>query len=201
MRNVILFCVGALIFFIAGYTSSQFYLTLTIAPPVNYNVEFNARTSDPKLKTYSSNKNCTKGTGLRKGCVKFIKGSLGTISFSLKNEGGANSLKCGDSGVKWVITRIDASVTGDVSGDENKGTGWGVSLPPWVTNSYSPIKDASQGILYETVVDNGETSVIFLNLNKQLGEKDLWYKLTATNCDDHTKVKESDPRIENDGRN
>ena len=199
MRKVTLLCVSALCIFVTGCTPETG--TFMVDPPISYDVEFNARTADPKLKTYSNNRNCTKGSGDRKGCVKFEKGTRGTISFSLRNEGGANSSKCGDPGVKWVITQIDASVSGNLSGDENKGTGWGTSLPPWVTNSYSPIEDASQGILYQKDADNGETSVIFLNLNKQLGAKDLWYKVTATNCDDHTKIKESDPRIENDGRN
>ena len=199
MRKVSLISLSALCVFIAGCAPSA--LMLNVAPPVSYDVEFNARTHDTNLKTFTSNQNCTKGSGLRKGCVNFAQGTRGTISFSLKNEGGANSSKCGDAGVRWVITRIDASVTGNLSGD-NKGSGWGTSLPVWVRNSFFPIEDPDQGILYEQTVNDGKTSVLFLNLNNHDGEEDLWYQVTASECGSSPVVtKESDPRVENKGIN
>ncbi len=201
MTKVVLFGLSVLCLLIAGCTPDTLLLNQTANGRfVSYEVEFNARPNGSTLQTYSNNRNCTKGSGARKGCVRFEQGTYGAIAFSLRNEGGADDKKCGDQGVRWVITKVEGTVTGDLAG-QNKGSGWGASLPTWVRNSFYPLEDADNGILYEKSREEARTDVAFLNLNNHVGEKDLWYRVTATSCESPFPTETSDPRVENDGLN
>ena len=203
MTKVSLLCFGVLCLVIAGCAPNLGLFDVTAGGGfVSYQVEFNARAAGTDLKTYSDNRNCSVPSGkTRKGCVRFEKDTFGVIAFSLRADSGANKEKCGDSGVQWVITKVEATVTADGS-DDNKGGGWNAALPLWVTSSFYPIKDSTDGLLYEeTDVNEARTKVAFINLNKNVETKVLWYRVTATNCADDSISKSSDPRVENDGLN
>jgi hypothetical protein len=170
---------------------------------VSYEVEFNPNANDPTnsgaLKIESSNQNCPPASQ-SPGCVRFEKGTFGTISFRLQGQGGNSTKSCSDSGVSWVITGIAGSVT-PMPGDPTKGSGWGASLPGWVTTAFYPVADASGGVLYSGPIAESKTAVTLLNLNNNSfddGVKTLYYQVTASKCDG-SGTKTSDPGVENEG--
>ncbi len=159
-----------------------------------YRVNFNANGPKP-MQTPSANRNCTKGAGPRLGCIKFETDTYGVIVFGLVGE--RDNKKCGDAGVNWVITKVELSDSGDV--DTSKGTDFGTPVPSWVQDSFYGV-DASTGFIYDKSWQNGRTSVAVINLNNHSGDKDLWYRVTATNCAETDDTNTSDPRVENMGK-
>ena len=209
MRKVSLFCASAVCIFFAGCTHKAPIASLSnisaASDFVSFEVEFNAR-QDPNsavLETASPNKNCPPVVGkLRQGCVSFKHDTFGMVTFVLQTDHSSTRNECSDPGVKWVITKVEGTDT--PSADNDKGSGWGSTLPLWITSSFYPIKDPDNGVLYEEAdVNLARSSVTFLNTNINVGAKVLWYRVTATKCVDNADiiVKVSDPRIENDGRN
>lgn len=152
------------------------------------------------MKTITPRKNCSKGVGNRFGCMKFANNEYGSIAFGLSGE--TDYKKCGDPGTNWVITKIEATDQGNLSGD-TKGTDWGTPLESWIKDSFFPLDDPVKGVLYEATLDNAQTTAGLFNKNINSGEEDLWYKITATKCDAELdgshKTNQSDPRVENDG--
>jgi hypothetical protein len=206
MRKVSLLCATALFLFISGCSQEFAPATTNLAGRVvGFQVEFNARGAGTELKT-GNNRNCLVPSGKsRKGCVSFNEGTFGVVTFKLKNEGVPTVDKCssGIASVKWVITKVEATVSPDPS-DDNKGdpSKFSDSLPPWVSSAIYPAKNPTDGILYQEAYNGAaRTSVSFFNLNNNViadGEKILFYRVTATSCDG-SETKITDPRVENKG--
>ncbi len=160
---------------------------------VEFRVDFNANGPSP-MQTPSANRNCTKGAGPRKGCMKFEKDTYGVIVFGLVGE--QDNKQCSDVGVKWVITKVELSDSGDIA--TSKGTNFGSSVDPWVQGSFFGVKP--DGVIYNKLWSDGRTSVGIINLNKHVGAEDLWYRVTATKCTGVHATNTSDPRVENMGQ-
>ena len=166
---------------------------------VFYKVEFQPN-GPPPMRTTTPNQKCTKGTGSREGCMRFDKGEYGSILFALTSE--TEGKKCGDSGISWVITKVEAAESGNL--DTNKSTDWDKSLSSWVRDDYFPMDDPDKGVLIDLEWDEARTIAGINNKNESAKEYDLWYRITATKCnaesDGTHNTNTSDPRIENDGR-
>jgi len=175
---------------------------LFVAAPVyvQYKVEFQPN-GPPPMQTTTPNQKCAKGGAgaNRLGCMRFPSGTYGVSVFGLTSE--AESKACGDPGINWVITKIEATQSGDLV--TGKGTGWGASLDDWVKDSFYPHDDPDNGVLYSAPFNEARTSVGLFNKNANSSAKDLWYRITATRCaaesDGTHRTNTSDPRIENDG--
>jgi len=143
-------------------------------------------------------------TSQNPGCVSFDVDEFGAMTFELLGQGaGTGPKKCSDgNSVKWVITKIDGTVTGNST--TFKGSGWGSALSAWANEAFYPIKDSSSGVLYEQDYDKGSTEVTIINKNNHDpadGTKILYYRVTATECDTPNATKSSDPGVENKGTN
>lgn len=163
---------------------------------VEYRVDFNTA-GFPPMQTPTANRNCTKGVSPRKGCMKFELGTYGVIVFGLL--GAQDNKKCTDNGVNWVITQVKLSDSGNLN--NNKSTDFDTPVAPWVQNSFFGV-DPLTGVIYDEGWQDGRTSVAVINLNSHnnaLGTKDLWYRVTVTNCSGTHPTNSSDPRVENKG--
>lgn len=161
---------------------------------VEYRVDFNAAGPSP-MQTPTANRNCTKGVVPRKGCMKFEKDTYGVIVFGLV--GAQDNKKCSDTGVQWVITKVELSDSGNIN--TSKGSNFGSPVAPWVQKSFFGVKPLT-GVIYDETWSTGRTSVALIDLNNNIGAKDLWYRVTAAKCTGTHATNTSDPRIENIGK-
>lgn len=217
MKKVMFICVSAAYLFIVGCPQTKpdaevFTLSANVSAASdfdNFHVEFKAKKDDPVLAVKSNPKKCKISGKPRKGCLGFEEDRFGTIKLSLQDDHGVNKNQCGDGGVKFVITKVEATIYADAD-DSDKGDydSYSKQLPQWVVDSFWPVQDAKQGILYESAEDDlsdARTSVHFMNLNRSKATERarvLWYRVTAKSCvevDGERDVAISDPRIENKG--
>lgn len=161
---------------------------------VAFRVDFNANGPSP-MQTPTANHNCIKGAGPRMGCMKFEMGSYGVIVFGLV--GAQDNKHCSDTGVTWVITKVELSDSGNIA--TGKGTNFGSPVAAWVQGSFFGVNPAT-GVIYDETWSNAHTSVGVINLNKHVGAEDLWYRVTATKCTGVHATNTSDPRVENMGQ-
>lgn len=166
---------------------------------VEFRVDFNANGPSP-MQTPSANRNCSKGAGPRKGCMKFEKDTYGVIVFGLVGE--QDNKQCSDVGVKWVITKVELSDSGDIA--TSKGTNFDSAVDAWVEDSFFGVNPTT-GVIYDEILSDARTSIGIINLNKHVGAEDLWYRVTATKCKANAgtnihATNTSDPRVENKGR-
>ncbi len=159
----------------------------------NYVVEFTAAPGATTLKVHSSPKTCANG---KKGCIDFAKGKLGTITFQFK--GVHTDRDCNTiPRAHWVITKVELSDTGDTNTD--KGV-FGGRQQPWLVDAF-PGVDETNGLLYEDTNKKASRSVTFIDLNNHVGEKTIYYQVTASDCaSDPPKTINIDPSVRNYGK-
>ena len=179
-----------------------------------YEVQFEVKANKGEVAVKSNNKNCNKGQGQKKGCIRFPENSIGLIKFYIGNKNHSNT--CSDPNTKWVISRVELSDQGYLVVDKTDSSKTTVSdkgifedsnlpLDQWLKDSF-PQLDKATGYLYDAPTPlQGVTQVTSLNLNNNLpadGVKDIWYRVSVTRCgSDPADVETltSDPRFENDG--
>ncbi len=167
------------------------------APAFNaFVVDFSVNKGKGEVTADQNGQGCANGQGNKKGCVRFAKNTIGTITFALKPQ----IKQCADAGTKWVITRIEMThkgyeLTGGIVSDKGIFDG---GLPNWLQDSY-PNVDVD-GVLYKADQNEGLTRVTRLNLNNSTTlNRNYWYRVTVSSCDDDPVVLVSDPRLENGG--
>ena len=144
-------------------------------------------------------------SGKKYGYVGFAKGESGLVIFGIKGEDvGKLCSDNTDGRVKWVITRIELSATGDPVSE--KGNNFGVSQAayPWLKEAF-PGVDLSNGRVYpseglpDVDKNGGRTSAAIFSANEQVGDTFAFYRVTAAPCGDGDPVQ-TDPGIRNGGR-
>lgn len=150
------------------------------------------------------NQGCTRGAGAKPGCVRFGLNTIGTITFALAGQPAAQT--CADAGVNRVITKVQLTDVDAGAGPSDKGNFNAASypLPATMRDQGFPQLTISDGMVYEPAsAADGVTRVTIINLNQNAaaaGVVDYWYKVTITHCT-NGGIWETDPRMENEGRN
>lgn len=171
-------------------------------------VEFSVKPGQGVLMPHSQSQGCSRGQGERKGCVKFATDTIGQITFSLL--GNPATHKCSDPGTKYVITKIELSHEGYLvaakpspviseKGIFDPDPAW--QIPGWLQDAFPGI--SSKGVAYSASKEDASNQATIINLNNQPNakggnEKDIWYRVSVTDCNDGSVLR-SDPRFENDG--
>jgi hypothetical protein len=177
---------------------------------IQVDVEFSVNPGKAKLMPHSGSKGCSRGKGKKsKGCVKFPLNTKGEITFKLM--GSAATKTCADPGAQYVITKVELSHQGYLL-DEGSGPfisdkgifgsedpGWAV--PTWLQDAFPGTND--KGVVYSASKDEASGQVTIANENNGGDDdpKDVWYRVSVTDCDDDAAVPvlSTDPRLENDG--
>jgi hypothetical protein len=177
---------------------------------IDLEVEFIVNPGKFEVIPHSGSKGCSRGKGKKsKGCVKFPLNTYGEITFKLL--GAAATKTCSDPGAQYVITRVELSHQGYLLAGEagpfisDKGIfgggdpGWVV--PDWLKEAFPGTDD--HGVVYSASKDAASGQVTIANQNNGSGDdpKDVWYRVSVTDCDDDAAVPvlTTDPRLENDG--
>ena len=165
--------------------------------------------SPTEFKVLTSNRGCIKGSGEKKGCVRFTDNEYGKITFGLKGQGAPVVTCAGANDPTKVITKIELSAIGDTSGPQpsSKGNFKSSSYP--MAKKYRdegfPALDIDTGVVYEETVDNlrkdkvAITNINFSNVPHPKG-LNIWYRVTVKECG-KDEYWVTDPRVENDGMN
>ena len=154
------------------------------------------------------NRGCLKGSGLKKGCVRFAADEDGTITFALN---GRSPAKTCDQNAVRVITKIELTAT-DLETDpvyqpSPKGNFTTSSYP--LAEKYRdegfPALDIDTGAVYEeTVADPAKNKIAINNINDSNVSNpaglNVWYQVTVKRCGQE-EYWVTDPRFENDGMN
>jgi hypothetical protein len=160
-------------------------------------IKFSAAAGATEITVESDNQGCEGAAGTKKGCVEFPAGKFGTIQFDL-NPGG--SKRCSDSPqADWVITKVELSAFGDPTTE--KGV-FGGKQPGWLKNAFLGV-NRNDGVVYEATNSVADTTVTLINLNNQKrgNAKDIYYQITASNCDATSPTTiQIDPMVKNKGR-
>ena len=151
------------------------------------------------LKVNDPNGKCKKQN--HAGCLLFRQDTRGSITFHLPGFG-KKSDNCQGNAQK-VITKIELT-TNAVENDPAKGDFTG-NLSAWIKNSAFNDVDLGSGIIYQAnSPDEAWTQRTLTNLNShdaQEGEKQFWYRVTATKCGEPETTWVTDPRGDNEGLN
>lgn len=165
---------------------------------ITYSVELKPR-NDGTLEVKKDNQ-CTKKP--HKGCLLFEEDKIGVIKFYLTGSR-IKSGKCPKADA--VITKVELTATVDSSiADEAKGDFTVFPIDPWLKNDAFADVDLDDGIVYEAAASIARTQAWIVNLNSHDaddGEKQFWYKVTATACGDSPRTWVIDPRGDNKGSN
>ncbi|MGH8034679.1 MAG: hypothetical protein ACREO9_05590 [Lysobacterales bacterium] len=169
----------------------------------NFIVEFTPNTQSKVLDVATSGgANGCNHANPGKGCIKFDKGKLGTITFRLSGHDRGKQCGPSPSDAKWVITDVLLSAYPGPGTD--KGTFDGTLQPQWLQDAFfieNP-PDLEHGFLYRSDKSSAPGEVEFVNLNNNdpaQGEKVAYYRVTATSCaSPHTSLV-ADPTIRNTG--
>lgn len=169
----------------------------------DFNVELkpNPKSSPTKLKATNSPQGW-KRSGKKYGYVGFDTGEDGNITFQLKWEG--DNKKCisddGTATATWVITRIELSATGDYGDEKGSRFGESQASDPWLRDAF-PAVDLSNGAVFQTAdISEGRTTVSIEDANAQVGERFIFYEVTATNCANDKVTIKIDPGVGNGGK-
>jgi len=180
--------------------------TIAVAEFQEETVSFIVIQGKGELNAQSGNQNCTRGKGVRKGCVKFFLNDIARITFKLV--GNPTVRMCSDNNTKYVITEVELSHEGYLVPDNagpklaDKGI-FDQAVPQWLKDAFPGT--GADGVVYTASKDDATTKVSIINLNNQdnssgTNEKNIWYRVSVTNCETGT-VLQSDPRFENEGTN
>jgi hypothetical protein len=158
-------------------------------------IQFTAAAGATEITVQSNNQGCQGTPGSKKGCVEFPRGKFGTIEFELNPAG---SKSCSDSPkADWVITKVELSAFGDLNTE--KGV-FGGKQPGWLKSAFVGVK-RKDGVVYESKNTDADTTVTLINLNNHRGKvKDIYYQITASDCDASPTTIQIDPMIRNTGR-
>jgi hypothetical protein len=187
---------GALIIAVGVGVVAPGYLGLTNTS--GYFVKLVPQKSSGEMKVDKKNQ-CKKGK--HKGCLLFRENTSGQITFYLVGSR-YGSKTC--SNAKKVITKIEVTTTGEggdpeaVKGDYDRTN----PLPSWVRNDAFGSVDEATGIVYEAVSGHAFTQVSLINRNShdaKDGERQFWYRVTATDCIAPVNIWIADPRGDNQG--
>jgi len=133
------------------------------------------------------------------GCLLFKKDTRGSITFYLPGYD-KKSDNC-QGNARSVITKIELT-TNAVKNDPAKGD-FTLKLDSWIKNSAFNDVNLDSGIVYQAIPsDEGWTQITLTNLNShdaKKGEKQFWYRVTATQCGDPDTTWVTDPRGDNEG--
>lgn len=171
--------------------------SLDIQDLKNYGVTI--KVTGGKLKASSAAQGW-KSKGKKDGYVGWEKGQSGLVFFNLKNEDSGHV--CGDSSkgkdAKWVITELYLSAFPEGPSADEKGQ-FGGEQPAWLKEAF-PQVDLSNGKVFKTDKKDGVTFLSLANANEQVGEKFIYYQITAEECKEGGKKLTLDPGIRNGGK-
>jgi hypothetical protein len=164
---------------------------------VNYQVEL--KTAKDGVLDVKSNGNCKKKA--HKGCLLFEEDKTGVIKFYLSGSR-INAKRCPKA--EAVITKIELSTTAEGSVTDGSKGDFSPPLAAWIKNYAFADVDLYTGVVYEASVNVARSQAWLINLNSHdasEGEKEFWYRVTATACGDSPTTWVTDPRGNNEGMN
>ena len=142
------------------------------------------------------------------GCMNFDVGTIGTVTFSVRNNWAPQGLLTCPSTIPQghryrVITSIQVTDTPDPANPTAKGDFTAtISNGGWLKMYAFPQAD-SNGYIYNVGNKNhGLSEVTIVNMNSHpvsQGEKPFWYRVTVKDCGS-SAVWVTDPRGDNQGR-
>ncbi len=178
-----------------GYTSYSAFMTTQNVILDMPEITLKANRGQNKLEPQNSFK-CAQNA--KKGCIQFDPSTLGPIQFTIQN--GKKDETCdARPEPQWIITMIELTAV------EIPGTGKGDytsrPFPDWLSKAF-PQLNTQSGVVYQADVSFATSSTVIIDLNnhnKNEGKRELYYKVTATNCSG-TEILVTDPTITNYGK-
>ncbi|MEJ8567830.1 hypothetical protein [Elongatibacter sediminis] len=154
--------------------------------------------ANPELQVKSGPQGYGKG-GKKDGYVGFDIDEAGSIIFHIKGED-IGDVCAGSGDADWVITQIALSDSGVESTE--KGDNFDSGQDAWLQLAF-PDVDLSDGIVFEADWDQASATVAIFDANAHEGQKDVYYRVTATACEEvegkHATLS-TDPMVRNRGK-
>jgi hypothetical protein len=179
------------VFLTACVTTSSDYLTISKdwSPQViTVEVEVNSSGSDHKLEIKTPSM-CSNHPD-EDGCLEIHEGKVGIVQFVL--EGGAHRTCPDPAGDTWVWQGIRLTDINDVSGT---GSNIRKKVGSISTEARSDFGAKKDGNVDAATINGQYLSIRDINTKSY----DIWYTLTAMQCQNSSVTATSDPRIRNHG--
>jgi len=163
-----------------------------------YAIELVPQGQSGTLKVNKANQ-CKKNP--HEGCLLFEEDKVGLIKFYLP---GSKYKVENCTKAKAVITRIELTTTVKSGSTNDEKGDFSVPLDDWIKDYAFPAVDTATGVVYDADVSYARTQAWLVNMNSHNakdGDKEFWYRVTATDCDNHELTWVTDPRGDNKGSN